>query len=66
MGRTARGQTVAGVIVPDGQVQTTALEDELAELTQVFGVEPQKLVYGITGRVDRPLEVELVPEGELL
>ena len=66
VGRTARGQTVAGVIVPDGQVQTTALEDELAELTQVFGVEPQKLVYGITGRVDRPLEVELVPEGELL
>ena len=66
VGRTARGQTVAGVIVPDGQVQTTALKDELAELTQVFGVEPQKLVYGITGRVDRPLEVELVPEGELL
>jgi hypothetical protein len=66
VGRTAGGQTVAGVIVPDGQVQTAALEDELAELTRVFGVEPQKLVYGITGRVDRPLEVEHVPEGELL
>ena len=57
---------MAGVIVPDGQIRTSALEDELAELTQVFGGEPQKLVYGITGRVDRPLEVEHVPEGELL
>jgi hypothetical protein len=25
-----------------------------------------RLTYGITGRADRPLEVERVPEGELL
>lgn len=36
------------------------------ELTAVFGDEPIKLVYGMTDRPDRPLEVERVPKGELL
>lgn len=66
VGRTSRDQTVAAVIVPDGLRSTADLENELGELTRTFGVAPIKLVYGITNRPDRPLEVERVPEGELL
>ncbi len=66
VGRTAGDQTVAAVIVPDGVRGTGSLEAELAELTKVFRAPPIKLVYGITNRPDRPLEVERVPEGELL
>ena len=66
VGRTADGDTVAAVVVPKGSRSTATLENELGELLQVFGRPPRKLVYGMTGRPDRPLEVELVPEGELL
>jgi len=66
VGRTASGQTVAAVVVPDGSQSTASLEHELGELEQAFGEAPRKLVYGITARADRPLEVEIVPEGELL
>lgn len=64
--RTARGTTVAAIVVPDGNSPTISLERELEELREAFGPRIQKLVYGITDRPDRPLEVELVPEGELL
>ncbi len=66
VGRTAGDGTVAAVVVPDGVRSTATLENELGELAAVFGDHPQKLVYGITSRADRPLEVELVPEDELL
>ena len=64
--RTARDRTVAGIVVPDGQRSTATLETELGELRKVFGDDPIKLVYGITSKRERPLEVERVPEGELL
>ncbi len=66
VGRTAGSETVAAVVVPDGLRSTACLENELGELEQIFGRPPRKLVYGITARADRPLEVELFPEGELL
>ena len=66
VGRTFGGRTVAAVVVPDGSASTAALENELGHLKKVFGDDPIKLVYGITSRADRVLEVELVPEGELL
>ena len=66
VGRAAGGATVAGVVVPDGARTTADLENELGDLTAAFGAPPVKLVYGITARPDRPLEVERVPEGELL
>ena len=66
VGRTARGTTVAGVVVPDGSRSTASLENELGQLEQAFGDAPRKLVYGISNHRERPLEVELVPEGELL
>ena len=64
--RTANGHGVAAIVVPDGVKSTAALERELDELKPVFGVEIEKLVYGMTEKPDRPLEVELVPVGELL
>ncbi|MEM9379177.1 MAG: ATP-binding protein [Planctomycetota bacterium] len=66
VGRTAGERTVAGVVVPGGTRSTATLENELGGLRNVFGDEPTKLVYGITSRPERPLEVERVPEGELL
>ena len=66
VGRTAGGRMVAGVVVPEGSRSTATLENELGALTSVFGDTPIKLVYGITDRPDRALEVETVPEGELL
>jgi uncharacterized protein len=66
VGRTAGGKTVAAVVVPDGSRSTATLENELGALTSVFGDTPIKLVYGITDRPDRVLEIETVPEGELL
>lgn len=64
--RTSGGQTVAAVVLPEDPRSTASLENELGELTAVFGTPPRKLVYGISARETRPLEVELVPEGELL
>ncbi|MEC7233423.1 MAG: ATP-binding protein [Planctomycetota bacterium] len=66
VGRTFGGRTVAGVVVPEGTRSTATLENELGGLKSVFGDDPIKLVYGITARPDRVLEVEVVPEGELL
>lgn len=75
VGRTAEGHTVAAVVVPEnaggnenkgGEASTAGLIDELAQLEKVFGESPIKLVYGLTSRKDRPLEVERVPAGELL
>lgn len=66
VGRTSRGGAVAAIVVPDGERRTEALERELEELRAAFGKRPRKLVYGLTARADRPLEVELVPEGELI
>jgi len=64
--RTVSGQTVAAIVVPEGTRSTASLENELGALQQVFGEPARKLVYGVTARPERPLEVELVPEGELL
>lgn len=66
VGRTSRGETIAAVVVPDDSRSTASLENELGQLETVFGTPPRKLVYGITARPERPLEVEVVPEGELL
>jgi AAA+ ATPase superfamily predicted ATPase len=66
IGRTSRGNAVAAIVVPDGERELASLEKELAELRGTMGGEVKKLVYGLTARVDRPLEVELVPKGELL
>ncbi|MCB9907514.1 MAG: ATP-binding protein [Planctomycetes bacterium] len=66
VGRTAQEQTVAAIVVPDGVRGTGPLEEELLQLKRCFGKPPLKLVYGVTARSDRPLDVEQVPEGELL
>jgi AAA+ ATPase superfamily predicted ATPase len=64
--RTSSGTGVAAIVVPDGKQSTSLLEDELAQLRPAFGTKIQKLVYGLSNKPKRPLEVELVPEGELL
>ena len=66
VGRTSSGAGVAAIVVPEGRPGTAALEEELAQMEVAFGPRIHKLVFGITGRLDRPLEAELVPEGELL
>ncbi|HPF15279.1 MAG TPA: ATP-binding protein [Planctomycetota bacterium] len=66
VGRTAQEQTVAAIVVPDGVRGTGPLEEELLQLKRCFGKPSLKLVYGVTARSDRPLDVEQVPEGELL
>lgn len=64
--RTSDGAAVAAIVVPDAKTPTVALENELAELRASLGPRIVKLVYGLTAKPERPLEVELVPEGELL
>ncbi len=64
--RTQRGTGVAAIVIPDGGQPNAALENELSEVRRAFGPKLVKLVYGMTARPDRPLEVELVPEGALL
>jgi len=66
VGRTVEDRTVAAIVVPEGSRSTATLENELGALKSVFGDDPIKLVYGITSRPERALEVERVPEGELL
>lgn len=66
VGRTYGNRTVAAVVVPAGTKSTATLENELGSLKSVFGDSPIKLVYGITARPERVLEVERVPDGELL
>ncbi|MFT5057517.1 MAG: hypothetical protein ACI89E_000281, partial [Planctomycetota bacterium] len=43
-----------------------ALQNELDQLEACFGTVPMKLIYGITSRPERPLEVERVPTGEFI
>jgi AAA+ ATPase superfamily predicted ATPase len=64
--RTQRGRSVAAIVVPEGGQPDAALQKELAEVRAALGPKLVKLVYGLTSRPDRPLEVELVPEGALL
>ncbi|MBK7644548.1 MAG: ATP-binding protein [Planctomycetes bacterium] len=64
--RTQRGNGVAAIVIPEGGQSTAALENELAEVQRAFGPKLVKLVYGLGARAERPLEVERVPEGELL
>lgn len=64
--RTQRGRSVAAIVVPEGGQPDAALQQELAEVRAALGPKLVKLVYGLTSRPDRPLEVELVPEGSLL
>ena len=66
LGRTESGAGVAALVVPDPVPPLSGLEDELHELRRAFKGEIVKLTYGITARADRPLEVERVPDGELL
>lgn len=66
VGRTASGTGVAAIVVPDGERSTAGLERELAELSKVLGKRIEKLVYGIGANPDRPLEVERVPQGQLI
>ncbi|MFT7664488.1 MAG: AAA+ ATPase superfamily predicted ATPase [Planctomycetota bacterium] len=66
VGRTSSGGAVAAIVVPDPVPKLAVLEKELHELNRAFGDSVVKLVYGITDRPDRPLEVERVPEGDLL
>ncbi len=64
--RTASGGAVAAIVMPDGQTPTKLLEQELAEITRAMGPRIAKLVYGLTAKPQRPLEVETVPDGELV
>lgn len=65
VGRTQAGSTVAALVVPEGSRDEAALVRELETLRTAFGERIVKLVYGVTDRPDRPLEVERVPDGEL-
>jgi uncharacterized protein len=64
--RTSEGTPVAALVVPEAKPNLATVEREVAELGAVFDRTPIRLVYGLTGRVDRPLEVERVPDGEIL
>lgn len=64
--RTASGRTVAAVIVPEPASPSAHLQREIANLQQIFGDWPHKLVYGLADQRPDPLRVEVVPEGELL
>ncbi len=66
IGRTSSGATVVAMIMPDGKLPAGLVEREIEELRALFGKNLKRLVYGLTARIDRPLEVELVPEGELV
>jgi len=66
VGRTHTGATVAAIVIPDGWRSEAPLVEELARLERAFGPPVTKLVYGIGPNPSRVLEVERVPEGELL
>lgn len=66
IGRTSQGTTVVALILPEGRLPASAVEREVDELRALFGKRLKRLAYGLTARPDRPLEVELVPEGELV
>ena len=64
--RTSKGSGVAAIILPNEKLATAALALELEALRPAFGDKLIKLTYGLTDRADRPLEVERVPDGELV
>lgn len=64
--RTARGRTVAGIVIPEGAAARTGPDAELMELERAFGVPPVRLVYGLSQKPEQPLHVELIPEGRRL
>ena len=66
IGRTSSGRGVVALIMPEGKLPTAQVEREVDEVRALFGRNLKRLTYGLTARVDRPLEVELVPEGELV
>jgi AAA+ ATPase superfamily predicted ATPase len=66
VGRTFEGSTVAAIIIPEGRPDEEQLVGELEQLRAAFGERIIKLTYGITQRPDRVLEVEQVPQGELI
>lgn len=61
--RTQEGQGVAAIVVPERAKSKSALETEMADLARAFGDDVIQLVYRLTDRPDRPLEVERVPHG---
>ena len=64
--RGTGGTAVAAIVLGQARPAPGELQAELSELERAFGCAPARLVYGMTGRPKRPLEVERVPEGELL
>lgn len=64
--RGASGTPVAALVVPEGKPDLALLASEVAELEAVFGRPAVRLAYGLTERPERPLEVERVPDGEIL
>jgi AAA+ ATPase superfamily predicted ATPase len=79
--RTSDGRGVAAIVVPaefateraqsaaskrGHSMSTAAFEAELALLQPAFGRDVVKLVYALTDKPARPLEVERVPEGRIL
>ena len=66
--RTSNGRAVAAIVVPEKKTPIAKLEAEMADLARALGdpLGPIKLVYGLGGNLERPLEVERVPDGELL
>ena len=63
--RTADGRGVAAIVLPKGKIANAVLERELADLRAALGPDVVKLVYGLTSKPERPLEVDLVPEQDL-
>jgi hypothetical protein len=60
---TSDRSPVAAVVLGEGKPARAELASEVAELERAFGRPALKLVYGLTGDVERPLEVERVPAG---
>lgn len=66
VGRTVEGTTVLGIVIPGSRPDEAALVREIDSLKKSFGERVIKLTYGVTDNPERVLEVERVPEGELL
>jgi hypothetical protein len=60
------GAPVAAIVLPDGKPAMGVLARELETLEAAFGAKLIKLNYGLTERPERPVEVERVPDGELV
>jgi hypothetical protein len=64
--RSASGQTVVGIVIPDGAATQSGPDSELLALERAFGAPPVRLVYGLSQKPEQPLHVELIPEGRRL